>query len=58
MGWERTVFGTRAQPRYGSPVSIAVLAAIAIVLVLLGAWVVAVIVAVLAVGALLVRRMR
>ena len=56
--WARKIFGTSARPRYGSGWSIAVLAAIALLFVLLSSWVLAVIFGLLAAGAVFVRNVR
>ena len=43
MSWERTVFGTRAQPRFGSWWSVALLVALGLVFLLFGSLLVAVV---------------
>ena len=58
MSWERTVFGTRAQPRFGSWWSIAVLVALGLLFLLFGAVILAVLLWVVAAVAFAIWRMR
>ena len=58
MSWERTVFGTRREPRFGSWWSVAILAALGLIFLLGGALILAVLSWVLAAAALMIWRMR
>jgi hypothetical protein len=58
MSWERTVFGTRAQPRFGSWWSIALLVALGLLFLLFGSWLLALVLWALAAVAVSIRRMR
>jgi len=58
VSWERTVFGTRAQPRFGSWWSIAVLVALGLLFLLFGSVILAVLLWVVAAVAFGIWRMR
>ncbi len=58
MGWEHTVFGTTGRPRYGSGLSIGVLAVVGLLSLLIGSLVVAILFWLLAAGAVFVRSVR
>jgi hypothetical protein len=58
MTWERTVLGTRAQPRFGSAWSTVLLAVFGLLFVLIGWIVLAVIVWLLAGASFVIWRMR
>ena len=58
MSWERTVFGTRREPRFGSWWSIVLLAGLGLLFLLFGALILAVLGWVLAAVAFAIWRMR
>ena len=58
MSWERTVFGTRREPRFGSWWSIALLAALGLIFLLFGSVILGALFWVLAAVAFMIWRMR
>ena len=58
MSWERTVLGTRREPRFGSWWSVALLAAVGLIFLLFGSVILAVLFWALAAVALMIWRMR
>jgi hypothetical protein len=58
VSWERTVFGTRREPRFGSWWSIALLAALGLIFLLFGSVILGAVFWVLAAVAFMIWRMR
>jgi hypothetical protein len=58
VSWERTVFGTRREPRFGSWWSIALLAALGLIFLLFGSVILGALFWVLAAVAFMIWRMR